>query len=131
MKKYNLVWFKKDLRTTDHRPLLEASKLPCICLYALEPIVINHYSFDSAKAQFLKESLISLEKELKQCGGQLIIIHDDIISILNLLSKQFVLNNIYAHEEISSIEFWQRDKDINTWCKKYGIELKRVSTVWC
>ena len=72
----------------------------------------------------MKESLISLEKELKQCGGQLIIIHDDIISILNLLSKQFVLNNIYAHEEISSIEFWQRDKDINTWCKKYGIEFK-------
>ena len=66
MKKYNIVWFKKDLRTNDHRPLLEASKLACICLYALEPILIDHYSFDSAKAQFLKESLISLEKDLKK-----------------------------------------------------------------
>ena len=124
MEKYNIVWFKKDLRANDHRPLLKASKLPCICLYALEPIVINHYSFDSAKAQFLKESLLSLEKELKKYGGQLIIIHNDIISILNLLSEQFVLNNIYAHEEISSIEFWQRDKDVNTWCKKHKIEFK-------
>ena len=124
MNKHNIVWFKKDLRTNDHRPLLEASKLPCICIYALEPIVLNHYSFDSAKAQFLKESLTSLENELKHYGGQLVIIHNDIISILNLLSEQFILNNIYAHEEISSIEFWQRDKEDNTWCKKNKIKFK-------
>ena len=32
-----LVWFKRDLRVTDHAPLLSASDGPCICLYIYEP----------------------------------------------------------------------------------------------
>jgi deoxyribodipyrimidine photo-lyase len=34
----NIVWFKRDLRITDHRPLAEAAKLgPVLPLYIVEP----------------------------------------------------------------------------------------------
>ncbi|MFZ9965204.1 MAG: deoxyribodipyrimidine photo-lyase, partial [Terrimicrobiaceae bacterium] len=33
-----LVWFKRDLRVEDHRPLAEAAKRgPVVCLYVYEP----------------------------------------------------------------------------------------------
>ena len=37
--KHNIVWFKRDLRITDHAPLLAASRQeePVIPLYIVEP----------------------------------------------------------------------------------------------
>ncbi len=32
-----VVWFKRDLRTTDHRPLTSAATGPMIPLYVVEP----------------------------------------------------------------------------------------------
>jgi deoxyribodipyrimidine photo-lyase len=36
--KYQLVWFKRDLRVADHRPLVEAARRgPVLPLYIVEP----------------------------------------------------------------------------------------------
>ena len=44
----NIVWFKRDLRLTDHRPLKEAveSGLPLLLIYIFEPELLeeSHYS---------------------------------------------------------------------------------------
>ena len=44
----NLVWLKRDLRLSDHSPILEAStdKLPIVILYNFDNDLLNdeHYS---------------------------------------------------------------------------------------
>ena len=56
-----LVWFKRDLRIGDHRPLLEAARRgPVVCLYVYEPELHGSEEFTAAHVVFLNESLRSL-----------------------------------------------------------------------
>jgi len=68
-----LVWFKKDLRTIDHRPLFEAAKCgPCLCLYIYEPDIIGSDEFDASHLEFINQSLEDLDNSLQAIGGKLI-----------------------------------------------------------
>ena len=61
-----LVWFKKDLRTIDHRPLFEAAKCgPCLCLYIYEPDIIGSDEFDASHLEFINQSLEDLDNSLQ------------------------------------------------------------------
>ena len=68
-----IVWFKRDLRITDHKPLFEASKIsiPILPLYVVE----NEYwqqSFSNRRHWcFIHDSLTELRKELKKLGQSL------------------------------------------------------------
>ena len=41
----NIVWFKRDLRFTDHEPLFRALEedIPVLLIYFFEPSLINFY----------------------------------------------------------------------------------------
>ena len=67
-----LVWFKRDLRVRDHRPLVEASKHgPCILLYVYEPELLGQIEHDHSHFQFADECLMELEEQLADIGGRL------------------------------------------------------------
>jgi deoxyribodipyrimidine photo-lyase len=38
----NIVWFKRDLRLSDHQPLVDAFNhyLPCLLIYNFEPFML-------------------------------------------------------------------------------------------
>jgi deoxyribodipyrimidine photo-lyase len=68
------VWFKRDLRVEDHRPLHEAAQRgPVLCLYVYEPELHGSVEFTSAHLDFLRESLISLQHSLRDLGGTLVL----------------------------------------------------------
>ena len=66
----NVVWFKRDLRIQDHRPLYEASlRGPVMGLYIYEPTVINAPDFHVQHLHFINEALRELIHEIRSLGG--------------------------------------------------------------
>lgn len=58
----NIVWFKRDLRWTDHLPLREAILTgETIGLFIIEPEWVQSAEFSSAHLQFVRESLEELK----------------------------------------------------------------------
>ena len=62
----DVVWFKRDLRITDHEPLNHAhlSGRPLILLYTFEPSVMAASDFGSNHLAFINESLAHLNHAL-------------------------------------------------------------------
>ena len=61
----NLVWFKRDLRITDHTPLTKAVKSgkPSILLYIFEPSLVNDPHYDERHWRFVWESLEDMKSQ--------------------------------------------------------------------
>lgn len=65
-----LIWYKRDLRVSDHRPLEEAFSLgkkysiPVLAFYSFEPCVTSAPDFSDFHRQFIEGSLLDLESSL-------------------------------------------------------------------
>ena len=60
-----LVWFKRDLRVVDHRPLLEASKRGVVLpLYVAEQELWRQPDVSDRQWQFCREALLDLRDGL-------------------------------------------------------------------
>ena len=96
-----IVWFKRDLRITDHKPLFEASKTlkPILPIYVIENEYWEQPFSNRRHWYFIHDSLTELRNELKKIGQSLIIRTGSVINIFNELLTQFNINSIYAHEE--------------------------------
>ncbi|MFM7919332.1 MAG: deoxyribodipyrimidine photo-lyase, partial [Planctomycetaceae bacterium] len=65
-----IVWFRRDLRTTDHAALAAAAaRGPCLCLFVYEPELLQAPDFDPIHLTFLNQSLASLDSRLRQLGN--------------------------------------------------------------
>ena len=69
--KVNVLWFKRDLRLSDHLPLKRAIEqgLPIILLYVFEPELLEAADSDVRHWRFVYESL----NQLKQCLPQQVV----------------------------------------------------------
>ena len=62
-----IVWFKRDFRIFDNRPLFEAcNRGKVILLYILEPELWQSPDLSFRQYQFLKESIEDLQVELRK-----------------------------------------------------------------
>ena len=60
----DVVWFKKDLRTYDHSPLIDAvnSDNTLLCLYAIEPERFDLDDVDTIHIEWELKNAIELSK---------------------------------------------------------------------
>jgi deoxyribodipyrimidine photo-lyase len=66
----HVVWFKRDLRTLDHAPLVAASlNAHVLPLYVVEPSYWQHEDLSGRHFQFVQESLVDLDKRLHKLGN--------------------------------------------------------------
>ena len=63
----NLVWLKRDLRTQDHEPLLEAEMADedYLIVYFIEPSALKHPDYSLRHLQFCYHSIIDMNAALK------------------------------------------------------------------
>ena len=82
----DVVWFKKDLRTYDHSPLIDAvnSDNTLLCLYAIEPERFDLDDVDTIHIEWELKNAIELSKSLEEIGGSL---HFEINDMLPYLTK--------------------------------------------
>tara|TARA_B100001113_G_scaffold236315_1_gene194314 strand:+ start:9580 stop:11097 length:1518 start_codon:yes stop_codon:yes gene_type:complete len=120
----DVVWFKKDLRTYDHSPLIDAAKSnnPTLCLFAIEPERFDLEDVDPIHIEWELNNAIELSKSLEEIGGSLHFEINDIVTTLNKINSEFGIARILSHEETGNSWSFRRDKNVLNWCIKQGIE---------
>ena len=118
----NIVWFKRDLRVVDHRPLARAARSgPVLPLYIAEP---GLWAGDDASARqwaFAAESLADLQKALTALGQPLVIAVGDAVGVLRSIHETHGIAALWSHEETGNGWTFARDRAFGAWARGEGI----------
>ena len=94
-----IVWFKRDLRVDDHRPLLEAAaRGPVLPLYVVEPELWQQPDASERQWLFCRESLIELRQALADLGQPLVVRVGDVVQVLDRARRQFGIDGLWSHD---------------------------------
>jgi deoxyribodipyrimidine photo-lyase len=122
-----LVWFKKDLRVFDHKPLsLAAASGEVLCLYVIEPEVIFAEDFDPSHQLFINQCLLDLHKNLTTIGGALLVMRGDLPAVFADLKSKITFEKIWCHEETGNDITYKRDLRVQAWCKANGVVYEEI-----
>ena len=115
--------FRRDFRLDDNITLNEALKnsetvIP-VFIFTPEQIDKNKYKSHNC-IQFMVESLIELDAELRKLGSKLFYFYDDYQTVVKSLIKEGV-DAIYFNMDYTKYSV-NRDKTIATICKENGVE---------
>ena len=117
-----LVWFKRDLRVEDHRPLAQAAGCgPCLCLYVHEPEVAGAEDFHGAHLAFIQQCLESLDAALRSRGGALTVRSGEATAVLARLHHEVGVAALWSHQETGNAITYARDRRVAAWAEKQGI----------
>jgi deoxyribodipyrimidine photo-lyase len=117
-----LVWFKRDLRTTDHRPLAEAAAAgPLIPLYVAEPEYWTQPDTSHRQYLAIRSALAELAARLAQLGAPLIVRTGSVVECLQRIHRAVGLTRILAHEETGNAWSFARDRAVRRFCREAGI----------
>ena len=112
----NIVWYKKDLRITDHRPLLDASRSGSVlCVYFFEPDIMSGDDYHISHLKFTEENLENLSQELSAINGKLLILNCSALVGFQRLLKIYDIKKVFSHEETGNNLSFKRDISIKSW----------------
>ena len=89
----NIVWFKKDLRLEDNKPLFLAynDNLPTILLYIIEPKLWKQEDVSFRQFTFLRQCLQDLKKKCQIYDLYFNILTGETLEIFNYLTTKFTI----------------------------------------
>ncbi len=121
-----IVWFKRDLRFTDHEPLYVAQKqsLPVLLIYCFEPSVMNYDDSNVRHWRFIYQSLQEMQEKLLDFNSQVYVFHAEVLTVLQSFAEHYHIKNIFSHQEIGNKITYERDMVIQQFCLNNNIEWK-------
>lgn len=129
MEPLNIVWFKRDLRVVDHRPLAMAAQRGSVLpLYIVEPDFWTQPDASARQWAFAAESLAELTGALAKLGQPLCVMVGDAVSIFREIHKRHAIASIWSHEETGNGWTFHRDKAVATWAKANGVPWHELAT---
>ena len=118
----HVVWFKRDLRAADHRPLLEASRRgPVLPLLVVEPELWRQSDASGRHWAFAAEGIEALSAELAALGQPLVVRVGDVERVLERARRRFGIEALWSHEETGNGWTYARDLRVGRWCRSNGI----------
>lgn len=108
--KRSMIWFRSDLRIHDNEALLKASQASEVLpVYIFDPRQFQNTSFGFPKtgafrANFLIESVRNLRENLRMIGADLIIRKGKPEELIPELVKNYDIDLVFAHKEITRDE---------------------------
>ncbi len=120
----NIVWFKRDLRFTDHAPLYFAQQdaAPILLLYCFEPSVMAGPDSDVRHWRFVHQSLQNMQEKLTDVNGSLYIFHNEVQTVLAVIEKYYCIKTIFSHQETGNKLTYDRDKAVKTFTQQHSIQ---------
>jgi deoxyribodipyrimidine photo-lyase len=94
-----LMWFRRDLRVDDNAALYHALRAcrQLLCVFVFDRAILDALPSADRRVEFIRESLVELETELRTLGGGLIVRHaaaeDEIATLARALEAQAVFAN--------------------------------------
>jgi len=121
-----IVWFKRDLRFTDHEPLYVAQKQsrPVLLIYCFEPSVMHYDDSNVRHWRFIYQSLQEMQEKLLDFNSQVYVFHAEVFTVLQKLAEHYDIKNIFSHQEIGNKITYDRDIVIHQFCLNNNIEWK-------
>jgi deoxyribodipyrimidine photo-lyase len=118
----NIVWFKRDLRIADHRPLaLAAAAGPVLPLYIAEPALWAQADVSARQWQFAAESLGELQAALAGLGQPLCVMVGEAVATLRHLHDRHDAITLWSHEETGNGWTYARDLAVKAWASAAGV----------
>ncbi|MEL7490964.1 MAG: deoxyribodipyrimidine photo-lyase [Pseudomonadota bacterium] len=122
-----IVWFKRDLRTHDHRALSAAAEAgPVLPLFIAEPALWRGPDMSARQWAFVAECLEPLRRDLTALGQPLIVRTGETIPILETARRRFGAIALWSHEETGNAWTYERDKEVAAWARAHGIVWREV-----
>jgi len=95
--KINIVWFKRDLRLTDHMllKLAERSGFPTLLLYIFEPILVEDPHYSERYWRFVTQAITDMNRSL---SAKVTVAHGEAITALKEIRSRFEIDTIFSHK---------------------------------
>ncbi|MGF2733890.1 FAD-binding domain-containing protein [Marinobacter sp. DUT-1] len=121
-----VVWFKRDLRTRDHGPLVAAAALgePVLPLFVVEPGYWQLPDTSERHWGFIDDSLRDLKRQLRKLRSDLIVRGGSVTEILTQLHKSVGVKRVFCHQETGGQWTFERDRSVVAWCDSHDIEFR-------
>lgn len=119
----SVVWFKRDLRLTDHAPLKAAIEkgLPVLMLYVFEPSLMRAPDCEIRHLRFVWQSLMDLENDLVKYESKLCIAVGEVVDVMSQIHAKFNVAHVFAHQEIGVKITFDRDISVAKFCNQNQI----------
>ena len=110
-KEVNIIWFKRDLRFTDHEPLFmtQQENLPILLVYFFEPSVMAYDDSDVRHWRFVYESLQEMQSKLKSVDAQIYFFHNEVQTVFKKLLEIYDVKTVFSYQEIGNKVTFDRD----------------------
>ncbi|MGI9523755.1 MAG: deoxyribodipyrimidine photo-lyase/cryptochrome family protein [Hyphomicrobiaceae bacterium] len=117
-----VVWFKRDLRVVDHRPLSRASALGHVLpLLVVEPDWWRQPDMSARQFLFYRECALELTDSLAALGQPLDVRIGDVVECLTVINNTFQVAGLWSHEETGNDWTFQRDLRVADWCRQNSV----------
>lgn len=119
-----VVWFKRDLRTHDHLPLLLASQHgPVLPLYIIEPSLVFNADASQRHYVFVRGALVELRQRLAALGQPLVVRVGEAVEVFDRLHAVYPIDAIYAHMETGNLRSYERDLEVRAWAARQRVRV--------
>ena len=120
-----VVWFRRDLRISDHEPLLRASRRGAVIpVFVFDKALLHHPETGVARVAFMLNCLVCLDADLQRKGGRLILRSGDPVKLLPDLVQEAQAEGIYAYTDCERIYGRVRDARLNQTLTERGMKIR-------
>lgn len=117
-----LIWLKRDLRLTDHAPLVEAAQRGEVAwLYIVEPELYQQPDGSNRHWQVVRDALLTLQEDIQRLGGELCIKVGEAVGVLEWVYHTWGEFELWSHEETGNAWTYRRDQAVLAWCKSHRV----------
>jgi deoxyribodipyrimidine photo-lyase len=96
-----LVWFRRDLRAEDHVALSHALRAAssAYCAFVFDRNILDPLPRADRRVEFIRESLVVLDRALAERGGGLIVVHGEPAEAIPRLARELGAGAVYANHD--------------------------------
>ena len=128
-----VVWFKRDLRLSDHAALVSAASAgPVLPLYVVEPEYWSLSDTSYRQWEFLRGAVVDLQSVIRTRGGQLCIYVGSVQAALDQINSTHGRFRLVSHMETGNAWTYTRDTAVAKWCEDRKIQFEEYQQygVW-
>ncbi|MEI7611689.1 MAG: deoxyribodipyrimidine photo-lyase [Betaproteobacteria bacterium] len=118
-----LVWFRRDLRDSDHAALSEALRRArqVYCVFVFDREILDALpQRNDSRVEFIRESLVQLDRALRQRGGGLIVRHAFSTDEIPCLAEDLGVSAVFTNRDYEP-QAKQRDAVVEASLSALGI----------
>ena len=120
-----IVWFRRDLRVSDHTALHRAAAggAPVVPVFVFDPAILAARDTGSRRTAFLLDCLQSLEANLKHLGVKILFRKGHPEDELRAVAKETGAKKIFFNKDVEPYSR-KRDEKVAKMAKEEGLELE-------